>query len=174
MNKRKSTKTLALLMAMAVGMASPPTASAEHYGSGGLLGRGGNQDASGSTTLLNQGFGGAQGNVFNQGFGGTSGGLLNQDFGGTGGGLLNQGFGGNSGNVYNQGFGGTSGGLFNQGFGGNSGGFYNQNFGGTQGGITNQGFGEETPLGSGLFVLIAAGAGYASLKKRNKKQNKQN
>ena len=77
-----------------------------------------------------------------------------------GSGLLNQGFGSSGSTLFNQGFGGTQGGLGNQGFGG------------TQGGITNQGF--QVPMGSGLLVLVAAGAGYASLKKRNKKQNKQN
>jgi len=48
-----------------------------------------------------------------------------------------------------------------------------QGFGATNGDITGQTFGENTPLGSGLFVLLAAGAGYASMKSR-KKQNKQN
>ena len=47
-----------------------------------------------------------------------------------------------------------------------------QGFGATNGDITGQTFGENTPLGSGLFVLLAAGAGYASMKSR-KKQNKQ-
>jgi hypothetical protein len=48
-----------------------------------------------------------------------------------------------------------------------------QGSGATYGDITGQTFGENTPLGSGLFVLLAAGAGYASMKSR-KKQNKQN
>lgn len=125
--KRKKARTLALLMAMAVGLASPPTAAAQHEG-GGLFGRGHNDR--------------------------TSSGEVN----GSG--------------VLNQGFGGTTGGLLNQGFGGTQGGLGNQNFGGTHGGITNQGF--DVTIGSGLFVLVAAGAGYASLKKRNKKQNKKN
>lgn len=68
-------------------------------------------------------------------------------------GLLNQGFGATAGNLTNQGFGATAGNLFNQGFGA------------TNGGITNQTFGA-TPMGSGLLILLAAGAGYATLKKR--------
>ena len=44
-------------------------------------------------------------------------------------------------------------------------GVLNQGFGATNGGITNQTFGE-TPMGSGLLILLAAGAGYATLKKR--------
>lgn len=48
-----------------------------------------------------------------------------------------------------------------------------QGFGATNGDITGQTFGDDAPLGSGLFVLFAAGAGYASIKSR-KKQNKQN
>lgn len=67
-------------------------------------------------------------------------------------GLLNQGFGATAGNLTNQGFGFTQDGLDNQGFGA------------TNGGITNQTFG--APLGSGLLILLAAGAGYATLKKR--------
>lgn len=49
----------------------------------------------------------------------------------------------------------------------------NQNFGGIfvrPDDITNQTFG--TPAGNGLFILLAAGAGYATLK--NKKRNKTN
>ena len=48
-----------------------------------------------------------------------------------------------------------------------------QGFGGTNGDITGQTFGDDAPLGSGLFVLLAAGAGYATMKSR-KKQNEQN
>ncbi len=48
-----------------------------------------------------------------------------------------------------------------------------QGFGATNGDITGQTFGDDALLGSGLFVLLAAGAGYASIKSR-KKQNKQN
>ena len=46
-------------------------------------------------------------------------------------------------------------------------------FGTTNGNITGQTFGDDAPLGSGLFVLLAAGVGYASMKSRTK-QNKQN
>jgi hypothetical protein len=48
-----------------------------------------------------------------------------------------------------------------------------QGFGATNGDITGQTFGDDAPLGSGLFVLLAAGAGYATMKSR-KKQSKQN
>ena len=125
--KRKKARTLSLVMALAVGLASPPTAAAQHEG-GGVFGRGHN--GRDNTHEVN----------------------------GSG--------------VLNQSFGGTTGGLLNQGFGGTQGGLGNQNFGGTQGGITNQGF--QVPMGSGLLVLAAAGAGYATIKRRNKKQNKQN
>lgn len=66
--------------------------------------------------------------------------------------------------------------LSNQSFGSLLGGenVTNQGFGGlyVRPGITNQSF--NTPLGSGMFVLLAASAGYATVKsrKRNKKQNK--
>lgn len=33
-------------------------------------------------------------------------------------------------------------------------------------GITNADFGESAPLGSGLLIMLAAGAGYAILKKK--------
>ncbi len=66
--------------------------------------------------------------------------------------------------LLNQGFGATSGALTNQGFGSTQGGVDNQGFGGTQGGITNQTF--SAPLGCGLLIMLAAGAGYATLKKR--------
>lgn len=64
---------------------------------------------------------------------------------------------------------GVSGSVVNQGFGATDGNVTNQTFGGTQGGVTNQTFG--TPLGSGLFVLLAAGAGYATLKTKKRKSN---
>ena len=66
--------------------------------------------------------------------------------------------------LLNQGFGATSGDLTNQGFGFTQGGLDNQEFGGTHGGITNQTF--DAPLSSGLLILLAAGVGYATLKKR--------
>lgn len=34
------------------------------------------------------------------------------------------------------------------------------------GGITNQGIGQETPVGSGLVILLGAGLGYVALKKK--------
>jgi hypothetical protein len=34
------------------------------------------------------------------------------------------------------------------------------------GGFTNQGYGEPAPLGSGIAVLLLAGAGYVALKKK--------
>ncbi len=49
--------------------------------------------------------------------------------------------------------------------------FTGQGFGATGAEITGQTFG--APLGSGLFVMLAAGAGYATMKSK-KKQNKQN
>lgn len=66
--------------------------------------------------------------------------------------------------LLNQGFGATSGTFTNQGFGFSQGDLDNQGFGGTQGGITNQTF--DVPLSSGLLFMLAAGAGYATLKKR--------
>lgn len=43
-----------------------------------------------------------------------------------------------------------------------------QGFGATEGNITGQTFG--APLGSGLFILLVAGAGYATLKAKKKQQ----
>ena len=42
--------------------------------------------------------------------------------------------------------------------------------------VTNQTFGEDAPLGSGLFTLLLAGAGYAAMKlnKRNNKNKREN
>ena len=65
---------------------------------------------------------------------------------------------------------GISGGVMNQGFGATDGNVTNQGFGGTHGGITNQTF--DTPLGSGVFVLLAAGVGYATLKTKKRKPNR--
>ena len=46
-------------------------------------------------------------------------------------------------------------------------------FGATNGNITGQTFGNDTPLDGGLFVLLAAGVGYAKLKtKKTQKQNR--
>ena len=46
--------------------------------------------------------------------------------------------------------------------------FNGQGFGATEGNLTGQTFG--APLGSGLFVLLIAGAGYATLKAKKKQQ----
>ena len=54
----------------------------------------------------------------------------------------------------------------------------NQAFGNPTDGVnvTNQTFGENVPIGSGLFTLLLAGAGYAAMKsnKRNNKNKKEN
>ena len=62
-------------------------------------------------------------------------------------------------------------------------GMFDKSGGNTEGNLTGQGFGAtganltgqtfNAPLGSGLFVMLAAGAGYVTIKSR-KKQNKQN
>ena len=67
----------------------------------------------------------------------------------------------------------SSNGLMDRGSVSASGDITGQGFGATNGDITGQTFGDDAPLGSGLFVLLAAGAGYATMKSR-KKQNKQN
>lgn len=46
-----------------------------------------------------------------------------------------------------------------------------QSFGSTGAEITGQTFG--TPLGSGLFVMLAAGAGYVTIKSRKKQNGKE-
>ena len=87
----------------------------------------------------------------------------------------NQGFGSSSGGFTNQSFGssGNSGGFMNQSFGtsGSNSSFTNQSFGHmseSEGNITNQTFGgqREVPLGNGIMVLTALGAGYAVLRRR--------
>ena len=70
--------------------------------------------------------------------------------------------------------------LTNQGFGNPLDGSIvsNQTFGNPTDGVnvTNQTFGGDTPLGSGLFTLLLAGAGYAATKsnRRNNKSKKEN
>ena len=49
-----------------------------------------------------------------------------------------------------------------------------QGFGATNGEITGQTFGQNAPLGSGLLVLLAAGAGYSVFKSRKKQNRKEN
>ena len=65
----------------------------------------------------------------------------------------------------------TSNGLMNRSESTVEGYFTGQGFGATNGNITGQTFGT-TPLGSGLLVLLATGAGYAAMKsKKTQKQN---
>ena len=73
--------------------------------------------------------------------------------------INNQTFGAsNQGNIDNQIFGASNkGNIDNQAFGASN-----------EGNITNQTFGNKLPLGSGLAVLVAAGAGYAVLRRRKK------
>ena len=64
-----------------------------------------------------------------------------------------------------------NGGMFGKGQGGkydsNSKGMLDVSISGNdEGGITNGGIGEETPLGGGIAILLAAGLGYAALKKK--------
>ena len=119
MNKRKKkTRIIALLLAMAGGLASPPAAVAQFYDFRGLFGWG-NLDPeeieeAETAGLMNRDLEEANGTIFNNGFGETTGGLTNQNF-------------------------------------------------------------EEAPLGSGLLILLAASAGYTTLKnkRKNKKTNHQ-
>jgi len=122
-NTKRKLKTMALMVAMAVGVLLPTALSA--------------QDG-----FQNQGFGSSSGGFMNQGFGSASG----------------------SGSFSNQGFGATS-----------NGGFTNQSFGHmseSEGNFTNQTFGgqREAPLGSGILIMVAAGAGYAALKRKRVKR----
>ena len=66
----------------------------------------------------------------------------------------------------------TSNGLMNKSSGTAGGYFTGQGFGATGAELTGQTFGEEAPLGSGLLVLLAASAGYATLKTKKKQQNR--
>ena len=55
---------------------------------------------------------------------------------------------------------------------GSAGGYFTgQGFGATSGNITGQTFG--APLSSGLLVMLAAGAGYATIKSRKKQNRKE-
>lgn len=131
MNKRKKkTRIIALLLAMAGGLASPPAAVAQFYDFRGLFGWG-NLDPEEIEEA-------------------ETAGLMNRD--------LEE----------------ANGTIFNNGFGENNGGLFNNGFGETTGGLTNQNF-EEAPLGSGLLILLAASAGYTTLKnkRKNKKTNHQ-
>ena len=152
MNKKsKSIKTFALALALGAALLFPVPLSAQHY-------------------FDNEWFGGASsGNpIGNQSFGDASSGssIGNQSFGDAldGSSIGNQSFGvSNQVRFGNQTFGALSsdGGLFgNQTFGAID---INSNL------FNNQYFGEEnTPTGSGLTILLIAGAGYAFYKKQTK------
>lgn len=68
---------------------------------------------------------------------------------------------------------GSANGLMNRSGSTVGGNFTGQGFGATNGNITGQTFGT-TPLGSGLFVLLAAGAGYATFKSKKTQKRNQN
>ena len=67
----------------------------------------------------------------------------------------------------------TSNGLMNRSESTVGGYFTGQGFGATNGNITGQTFGT-TPLGGGLIVLLAAGAGYATMKSKKTQKQHQN
>ena len=66
----------------------------------------------------------------------------------------------------------TGGGLFCRGDVNESNGWFRNlfNLDETEEGITNDDFVEEVPLGSGLFILMGVGLGYAALKKKEDKR----
>lgn len=65
-----------------------------------------------------------------------------------------------------------SNGMLNRGRGVVGSNLYGQGFGATNCDITGQTFGDNAPLGGGLFVLLAAGAGYATIKSRKQNKNR--
>ena len=69
--------------------------------------------------------------------------------------------------LFNSSFGHSgSGGVSNSGFGqSGSTEVTNESFGTNSGDVNNQNFGK-APLGSGLLIMLAAGAGYATLKRK--------
>jgi hypothetical protein len=78
--------------------------------------------------------------------------------------------GGRHGGLFGENTSSTSNGLMHRSENTVGGNFTGQGFGATNGNITGQTFG--APLGGGLFILLAAGAGYATLKsKKTQKQN---
>ena len=78
--------------------------------------------------------------------------------------------GGRPGGLFGENITSASNGLMNRSESTVGGNFTGQGFGATNGNITGQTFG--APLGGGLFVLLAAGAGYATMKsKKTQKQN---
>ena len=106
---------------------------------------------------------GQDGNFTHQSFGGEyTGNFSHQSFGGDyTGGFTHQSFGDD-----------YTGGFTHQSFGGdNSGDFTHQSFGSLyDGNFTHQSFGNDSPLGNGLLVLIAAGLGYAAAKSKRQKR----
>jgi hypothetical protein len=176
MNKKsKSIKTFALALALGAALLFPVPLSAQHdfdnesFGgasSGNPIGNQSFGDASSGSSIGNQSFGDALGgsSIGNQSFGVWAWddiALGNQTFG-----ALSS----DDGLFGNQTFGALSsdGGLFG-----------NQTFGAidinSSNSFNNQYFGEEnTPIGSGLTILLIAGAGYAFYKKQrtnNKQKN---
>ena len=78
--------------------------------------------------------------------------------------------GGKHGGLFGENTPSTSNGLMNRSENTVGGNFTGQGFGATNGNITGQTFG--APLGGGLFVLLAVGVGYATMKsKKTQKQN---
>lgn len=68
--------------------------------------------------------------------------------------------------LYNSSFGSSSYSLNNLGFGNAGYNVNNQGFGGAGYNINNQTFGDPAPLGSGLLILTAVGAGYAAVHRK--------
>ena len=83
---------------------------------------------------------------------------------------------GQNGNFTHQSFGSDyTGGFTHQSFGSDYEGlFSHQSFGSNyEGGFTHQSFGNPAPMGGGLFVLFAAGMGYAAWKRKKQQINKE-
>lgn len=83
---------------------------------------------------------------------------------------------GQNGNFTHQPFGSDYTGTFtHQSFGSDyTGDFTHQSFGSDyEGNFTHQSFGDTSPIGSGLFVLFAAGVGYAAWKRKKQQINKE-
>ena len=170
MNKKKTIKTFALAIALGAAMSLPVSLHAQ-----GNFNNSGFGESSEENDFYNQGFGLPNSSNFGiQSFGLSD--LLsfgNQSFGissGGSGSLGNQSFGvssGGSGSLGNQTFGdfvGGSGSLGIQWFGEDAFDFSNL--------FNNQYFGQEpdAPTGSGLALLLLAGAGYALIKKKETKE----
>ena len=110
---------------------------------------------------------GQNGNFTHQSFGNSvEGGFMHQSFGNSvEGGFMHQSF-GNS----------VEGGFAHQTFGNGIGsGFTHQGFGNDiEGGFIHQPFGNDAPLGSGLLILLSAGASYAAWKRKKQQINRKN